>query len=82
MQSVHKLRCGVFIEEDYNQQSVAVTIPPGSMMKHYTINIINDDIIECIEAFTLSIMDTWCGVNTDDNSNAQVIIIDDDGKNF
>ena len=67
------------IGADYNQQSVSVTIDPGTTRQLFTINIINDNIIECTEAFILSIEGTWCGLNSSDG-RAQVIIMDDDGK--
>ena len=56
-------------------------IDPETTRQPFTINIINDDIIECVEAFSLSIEGTWCGLNSS-NGRAEVIIIDDDGKNF
>ena len=74
-----KVHC--FIGADYNQRRVSVMIDPGTTRQPFTINIINDNIIECIEAFSLSIEGTWCGLNTS-NGRAEVIIIDDDGKKF
>ena len=69
------------IGADYNQQSVSVKIDLGTTRQPFIINIINDDIIECTEAFSLSIEGTWCGLNSSDG-RAQVIIMDDDGKNL
>ena len=76
---VYYTRARCTIGADYNQQSVSVTIDPGTTRQSFTINIINDNIIECTEAFSLSIEGTWCGVNSSDG-RAQVIIMDDDGK--
>ena len=67
------------IGADYDRQSVLVTIDPGTTRQPFTIDIINDDIIECIEAFSLSIEGTWCGLNSSDG-RAEVIIIDDNGE--
>lgn len=72
----------MFTGADYNQQSVPpVTINAGTMRQQFTINITDDDIIECTEAFSLSIEGTWCGLNSSEG-RAQVIIIDDDGNNL
>ena len=64
---------------DYSQQSIIVTIAPGTVVQQFTINITNDDIIECNETFYLSISTegSWCGLNNS-NGTAQVTIIDDD----
>ena len=72
----------LFAGADYNQQSVVpVTINAGTTMQQFTINITDDNIIECTEAFTLSIEGTWCGLNSSEG-RARVIIIDDDGNNL
>ena len=72
----------LFAGADYNQQSVLpVTINAGTTMQQFTINITDDNIIECTEAFILSIEGTWCGLNSSEG-RAQVIIIDDDGNNL
>ena len=58
-------------------------VSPGTMMHQFTINIINDNIIECNETFSLSIstMGAWCGLNND-GGTTEVTIIDDDGKSM
>ena len=68
---------------DYDQPNIFVTIAPGTMMQQFTINITNDNIVECNETFSMSISTEgiWCGLNND-NSSAQVTIINDDGKNM
>ena len=51
------------------------------MVQQFTVNITNDNIIECTETFNLSVSidKTLCGLSSS-NSSAQVSIIDDDGK--
>lgn len=67
---------------DYNPQSFPVTIAPGNVTHQFIIDIINDNIVECNETFSLSIPTegTWCGLNNN-NGSAQVTIVNDDGKN-
>ena len=50
-------------------------------MQQFTVNITNDNIIECTEMFnmTISTEGVWCGLTSSSNS-AQVTIMDDDGK--
>lgn len=52
-------------------------------MQHFTVNITNDNVIECTEMFNMSISpkQTLCGLNNS-NGNAQVTIINDDGMYF
>lgn len=75
--------CCTFTEADYDQQSIIVTINPGILMQQFDVYIINDNLVECTEAFNLSISTegTWCGLNSS-NGSAQVIIFDNDGKNL
>lgn len=75
----NKLQC--FIEEDYDQRSILVMIAPGTTTQQFTVNVTNDNIIECNEMFNLSISaeETTCSLNTS-NSNTQVVIVNDDGK--
>lgn len=58
-----------------------VSVAPGTMAHQFTVNITNDNTIECTETFNLSISieKTLCGLSSN-NDDAQVIIIDDDGK--
>ena len=67
---------------DYNQPSFPVTIAPETLMRSFTIDITNDNIVECNETFFLSISadGTWCGLNNT-NSGTQVTVVNDDGKN-
>lgn len=72
-----------FTGADYDQQSVLVIIAPGAVMQKFTVNITDDDIIECNEFFNLSISTegALCGL-TSSNNNTQVMIENDDGKKF
>ena len=71
----------MFTEADYDQRSISVTIAPGTVVQQFNVNITNDNIIECTETFNLSISieKTLCGLSSS-NSNAQVVIVDDDGE--
>ena len=66
---------------DHDQQSILITVAPGTLMQQFTVNITNDNIVECTEEFTLSISaeKTVCGLNSS-NGNARVIVNDDDSK--
>ena len=52
------------------------------MSKSFTINIIDDNIAECDETFTLSLSvpSSPCGVKSGSVDNSEVIIKDDDGR--
>ena len=52
-------------------------------MQQFTVNITNDNIIECTEIFKMIISteEVWCGLTSSSNS-AQITIIDDDGKDL
>ena len=50
-------------------------------MQTFTINIIDNDIVECNETFNVTMMSvTTCGVTIGSNRISEVIIRDDDGK--
>ena len=67
--------------EDYNGSSKVVNVPAGVMMHTFLINIINNDIEECIESFNVRIISvTTCGVVVGNNNISEVIITDDDSK--
>ena len=60
---------------DYNGSMEMITIPPGVMTQSFTISITDDNLVECVETFTVRILSvTTCVRNT------QVRIIDDDSK--
>ena len=58
-----------------------VNVPAGVMMHPFMINIINLNVVECIERFTVRIISvTTCGVTIGSDNMSEVIITDDDSK--
>ena len=52
-------------------------------MQPITININNNDIVECNEMFNVTMMSvTTCGVTIGSNGISEVMIRDDDGKHM
>ena len=50
-------------------------------MQTFTINIVDNGIVECTEIYRVTIVSvTTCGVTIGNNNNSEVMIIDDDGK--
>ena len=50
-------------------------------MQTFTINIIDNDIVECNETFSVTMVSvTTCGVTIGSNRISEVMIRDDDGK--
>ena len=67
--------------EDYNGSPIIVNVPAGITMQSFTINIIDNDIVECNEMFNITMMSvTTCGVAIGSNRISEVMIRDDDGK--
>ena len=67
--------------EDFNGNLMTVNIPAGVTMQSFTINITNNNIVECNEIFNVAIVSvTTCGVAIGNNNRSEVIIIDDDSK--
>ena len=68
--------------EDYRGDSIVVSIAVEEISTSFTINIINDDVSECNEMFSLmlSISTPPCGVDIGRNDISEVTIRDDDGK--
>ena len=69
--------------EDYRRtDSIVVSIAAEEMSNSFTINIINDDVSECNEIFSLmlSIPTLPCGVVIGRNDVSKVMIRDDDGR--
>ena len=67
--------------EDYTGGSRMVAVPAGVMMQSFTIDIVNNSIVECDETFTVTISSvTTCGVTIGSDSSTEVIITDDDSK--
>ena len=48
--------------------------------KSFTINIINDNTIECDEKFKVMLTTGTCGINVGRTNSTEVIIKDDDGR--
>ena len=68
--------------EDYNGTIKDIIIPPGVTMQTFKINIFNNNIAECNETFSVTIVSvTTCGVTIGSNNISEVMITDDDGKN-
>ena len=67
--------------EDYAVTIETIAIPPGVTMQPLTINIIDNNIVECNEMFNVTMVSvTTCGVTIGSNRISEVIIRDDDGK--
>ena len=67
---------------DYRRSSIIVSIPANQMSTSFTINIIDNNIAECDETFTLtlSVPSSPCGVISGSDDNSEVMIRDDDGR--
>ena len=58
-----------------------VDVPDGVMTQSFTIDIVDNDNVECDESFIVTIISvTTCGVTIGDNNRTEVIITDDDSK--
>ena len=67
--------------DDYNGTRITVDVPAGVLTQSFTIDIIDDDVVECDEVFSVTIESvTTCGVTTGDVISSNVTIIDDDGE--
>ena len=68
--------------EDYNGSPITVNVPAGVTMQSLsTINIIDNNIVECDEMFNVTMLSvTTCGVTIGSNRISEVMITDDDGK--
>ena len=65
----------------YNRNQITVDAPPGVASQSLTINIFDDNIVECIEKFNVTLISvTTCGVTIGSNRISEVTIRDDDGK--
>ena len=72
----------VFIDAvDYNGTRITVDVPAGVLTQLFTIDIIDNDVVECDEVFSVTIESvTTCGVTTGDVISSNVTIMDDDGE--
>ena len=60
---------------------MVVNVPAGAMTRQFTISIANNNIVECVETFTVTISSvTTCGVTIGSVSSTEVRITDDDSK--
>jgi len=60
---------------------MSITVPAGEVTKSFTINISNDDVVECIETFNVTITSIEsCGFTIGNNNTSEVMIKDDDSK--
>ena len=77
---VKALTC--FIDgEDYTGWMRVVDVPAGVMTQSFTIDIVDNDIVECNETFIARIISvTTCGVTIRNNNRSEVIVTDDDSK--
>ena len=67
--------------EDYIGGMKTITIPIDATMQSFTMNITDDNIVECPESFNVAIVSvTGNGVTTGNVDNVEVTILDDDGK--
>ena len=67
--------------EDYNGTRITVDVPAGGLTQSFIINIIDNDVVECDEVFSVAIESvTTCGVTTGDVISSNVTIMDDDGE--
>ena len=68
-------------EEDYTGGIMMVNIPAGVMTQQFTVFITDNNVVECVETFNVTISSiTTCGVTKGSVSNAEVQIIDDESK--
>ena len=67
--------------EDYNGTNITVEVSAGVLTQSFTIDIIDNDVVECDEVFSVTIESvTTCGVTTGDVISSNVTIMDDDGE--
>ena len=60
---------------------MTVNVPAGVMTETFTVTITNNNVVECVEAFTVTISSvTTCGVTIGSDSSTEVRITDDDSK--
>ena len=58
-----------------------VNVTAGVMTQQFTISINDNNIVECVETFTVTISSvTTCGVTIGSVSSTEVRITDDDSK--
>ena len=67
--------------QDYNGTRITFDVPAGVLTQSFTINIIDNDVVECFEVFSVTIESvTTCGVTIGDIISSNVTIMDNDGE--
>ena len=60
---------------------MSINISAGEVAKSFTVDILNDNIVDCIETFNVRIMSVEsCGFTIGSNNTSVVMIRDDDSK--
>ena len=68
-------------KEYYNGDSLTVNVSAGVVTQAFTANIINNNVVECIERFNAKITSvTTCGITIGTNDMSEMFITDDDSK--
>lgn len=71
----------VIDKEDYNQSMATITVLAGKSVQSLTVDIFNDNIVECFEIFNVIILPIKsCGFAIGSNSISLVMIKDNDSK--
>ena len=66
---------------DYTGDVSMITVQAGILTQEFAVPIVDDNITECNETFTVTISSvTTCGVTVGSDSSTEVRIIDDDSK--
>ena len=66
---------------DYTGGMRVFNVPAGAMTKQFTISIADNNIVECVETFTVATSSvTTYGVTIGSVSSTEVRITDDDSK--
>ena len=70
----------MYVTTDITNYFGTTTITTGITTSPFTMDIIDDNIVECIERFNITIVSANIyGIIVGNDSNSRVIIIDDDG---
>ena len=60
---------------------MTINVTTGVVTQTFMINIINNNVVECVERFNVRITSvTTCGVTIGTNNMSEVVITDDDSK--
>ena len=66
--------------DDYIGGMVTFDIPAGVATQSFTIDVVDDNVIECDERFKITLLfATICNIAIGNDSNSEVIITDNDG---